>query len=148
MTRPRSFRLAPQVPDEHKPLAPFLHPGSSQAGCRAPTSPTYRSPGGAFARAGLEDVRIHDLSHRFASRALALGEGLPMIGKLLGHIQVQTTATYAHLARDTVTAAFIPEEEELRHPGTRDVDGNPRAGFKPFRPHAGTVTTASVLSFP
>ena len=25
-----------------------------------------------------------------------------MIGKLLGHTQVQTTARYAHLARDTV----------------------------------------------
>ena len=57
------------------------------------------------ARAGLNDVRIHDLRHSFASRALALGEGLPMIGKLLGHTQVQTTARYAHLARDTVKAS-------------------------------------------
>ena len=48
-------------------------------------------------RAGLEDVRIHDLRHSFASRALALGESLTMIGKLLGHRQVQTTARYAHL---------------------------------------------------
>ena len=31
--------------------------------------------------------------------------GLPMIGKLLGHTQVQTTARYAHLARDTVKAS-------------------------------------------
>ena len=46
-------------------------------------------------RAELEDVRMHDLHHSFASRALALGEGLPMIGKLLGHTQVQTTAKYA-----------------------------------------------------
>lgn len=43
-----------------------------------------------------------DHRHSLASRALALGEGLPMIGKLLGHTQVQTTARYAHLARDTV----------------------------------------------
>ena len=57
------------------------------------------------ARAKLDDVRIHDLRHSFASRALALGEGLPMIGKLLGHTQVQTTARYAHLARDTVKAS-------------------------------------------
>ncbi len=56
-------------------------------------------------RAGLEDVRIHDLRHSFASRALALGEGLPMIGTLLGHTQVQTTARYAHLARDSVKAS-------------------------------------------
>ena len=35
-------------------------------------------------QAGLEGVRIHDLRHSFASRALALGESLTMIGKLLG----------------------------------------------------------------
>ena len=57
------------------------------------------------ARAGLEDVRIHDLRHSFASRALALGESLTMIGKLLGHTQVQTTARYAHLARDSIQTA-------------------------------------------
>ena len=57
------------------------------------------------ARAGLEDVRIHDLRHSFASRALALGESLPMIGKLLGHTQVQTTARYAHLANESVKAS-------------------------------------------
>ena len=56
-------------------------------------------------RAGLEDARIHDLRHSFASRALALGESLTMIGKLLGHRQVQTTARYAHLARESVKAS-------------------------------------------
>jgi integrase len=54
------------------------------------------------ARAGLNDVRIHDIRHSFASRALALGEGLPIIGRLLGHRRVETTARYAHLARDSV----------------------------------------------
>ncbi|WP_308911507.1 tyrosine-type recombinase/integrase [Pseudokordiimonas caeni] len=50
------------------------------------------------ARAGLDDLRIHDLRHSFASGAVSMGESLPMIGKLLGHTQVQTTARYAHLA--------------------------------------------------
>ena len=53
-------------------------------------------------RAGLRDMRLHDCRHSFASRALALGESLPAIGRLLGHSQVQTTARYAHLARDSV----------------------------------------------
>ena len=53
-------------------------------------------------RAGLDDVRIHDLRHSFASRALALGESLPVIAKLLGHSQIQTTARYAHLTREAV----------------------------------------------
>ena len=57
------------------------------------------------ARAGLDDVRVHDLRHSYASRALALGENLAMIGKLLGHSHIQTTARYAHLARDTVREA-------------------------------------------
>ena len=53
------------------------------------------------ARAGLDDVRIHDLRHSYASRALAAGESLSMIGKLLGHADIQSTARYAHLARET-----------------------------------------------
>ena len=57
------------------------------------------------ARAGLKDVRIHDLRHTFASAAVASGQGLPMIGKLLGHTQVQTTARYAHLAADPIKSA-------------------------------------------
>jgi len=57
------------------------------------------------ARAGLDDVRLHDLRHSFASRALALGESLPMIARLLGHSQLETTARYAHLARDSIHEA-------------------------------------------
>ena len=53
------------------------------------------------ARAGLDDVRLHDLRHSYASRALALGESLTMIGRLLGHNKVATTARYAHLVRET-----------------------------------------------
>ena len=71
----------------------------------APFSPISSAPGAAFARAGLEDVRIHDLRHSCASRALALGEGLTVIGKLLDHTQVQTTARDAHLARDSIQNA-------------------------------------------
>ncbi len=77
------------------------------------------------ARAGLEDLRIHDLRHSFASRALALGESLPMIGKLLGHTQVQTTARYAHLARESVKASASKIADSigadiLTGPSTRD----------------------------
>ena len=65
-------------------------------------------------RAGLENVRLHDLRHSFASRALALGEDLTMIGRLLGHRKIQTTARYAHLARDSVkeSAALVSDSIE------------------------------------
>ena len=56
-------------------------------------------------RADLQDVRIHDIRHSFASRALALGESLSMIGKLLGHKKIDTTSRYAHLARDSIKAS-------------------------------------------
>ena len=63
--------------------------------------------------AGLEDVRIHDLRHTFASNAVGLGESLPMIGKLLGHTQQQTTQRYAHLAEDPMQAAADRVSSEL-----------------------------------
>jgi integrase len=66
------------------------------------------------ARAGLKDVRIHDLRHTFASTAIASGQGLPMIGKLLGHTQVQTTARYAHLAAEPVQNAADSVANSLR----------------------------------
>jgi integrase len=57
------------------------------------------------ARAGVADVRIHDLRHSFASVAAATGSSLPVIGALLGHKQPQTTARYAHLAADPLQQA-------------------------------------------
>jgi site-specific recombinase XerD len=57
------------------------------------------------ARAGLDDVRLHDLRHAFASIAASSGMGLPIIGKMLGRTQAATTARYAHLASDPVKAA-------------------------------------------
>ncbi len=61
------------------------------------------------AEAKLDGVRLHDLRHSWASRALALGESLSMIGKLLGHNRIGTTARYAHLAQDAerVSAAKV-----------------------------------------
>ncbi|MDE0032228.1 MAG: tyrosine-type recombinase/integrase [Deltaproteobacteria bacterium] len=64
-------------------------------------------------RADLDGVRLHDLRHSFASRALALGESLSMIGELLGHRKVQTTARYAHLARDSVRASTAKVAESI-----------------------------------
>lgn len=56
------------------------------------------------AAAGLEDVRLHDLRHCFASTAVSAGESLYTTGKLLGHRVPATTQRYAHLADDPVRA--------------------------------------------
>jgi integrase len=55
-------------------------------------------------RAGLTDVRLHDLRHSFASFAVSDGSSLFLLGKVLGHAQSKTTEKYAHLADDPVRA--------------------------------------------
>ena len=55
--------------------------------------------------AGLEDFRIHDLRHSFASFLASAGQSLIVIGALLGHTQPATTARYAHLLDDPLRAA-------------------------------------------
>jgi integrase len=52
--------------------------------------------------ADLDDVRLHDLRHSFASIAAASGASLLLIGKLLGHSSALTTERYAHLVADPV----------------------------------------------
>ena len=70
--------------------------------------------------AGLDGVRLLDLRHTYASRALAQGEGLPMIGDLLGHSHVSTTARYAHLDRDAVREASAKIGEDRRRHRRQD----------------------------
>lgn len=54
--------------------------------------------------AGLEDVRLHDLRHSFASAVASGGGSLLMIRSLLGHKDTATTAKYAHLYDDPIRA--------------------------------------------
>ena len=56
-------------------------------------------------RAGLTGVRLHDLRHTLASVGAGASLGLPIVGKLLGHTQPQTTARYAHLDADPLRRA-------------------------------------------
>ncbi len=56
-------------------------------------------------KADLEDVRVHDLRHSFASFGVGLGLPLQMVGKLLGHAEIATTERYAHLADDPIRQA-------------------------------------------
>lgn len=56
-------------------------------------------------RAGIPDVRIHDLRHNFASLLINSGRSLYEVQKLLGHSQISTTQRYAHLTQDTLQEA-------------------------------------------
>ncbi len=91
-------------------------------------------PGGAFgglqkvwervrSSAQLDNVRLHDLRHSFASIGAAAGLGLFVIGKVLGHSQTSTTQRYAHLAEDPVRAASDRISSEI----SAALDGSPQA---------------------
>ena len=84
------------------PGNPWVIPGSAPGRHLGNVNPSWEL---VREKAGLKDVRIHDLRHSFASRALARGHSLTMIGRLLGHRQPQTTARYAHLAPQSVKSA-------------------------------------------
>ena len=84
---------------------PWLFPGDTAG---QPVKEIRRFWIGIQTEAKLLDVRIHDLRHTFASLLVSGGASLEMIGKLLGHTQMQTTQRYAHLMdsplRDGVNA--------------------------------------------
>ena len=108
-TGPRTVSLSPEAAQilaqlPRLPGNPWVIPGAKPG---ARLSSLFEPWCRVRARAGLDDVRIHDLRHSYASRALALGESLPVIARLLGHAQVQTTARYTHLTRDAVKDAAI-----------------------------------------
>jgi integrase len=72
-------------------------------------------------------VRVHDIRHSFASILVSAGASLPLIGQMLGHTQVTTTARYAHLyddplrkAAETVGNAISTAAGELPAPESGD----------------------------
>jgi len=56
-------------------------------------------------KAGLNDVRLHDLRHSFASALVNGGKGLYAVQQLLGHAHARATQRYAHLSRETLADA-------------------------------------------
>lgn len=92
---------------------PWLFPGDTPG---QPVQEVRRFWAQIQKQCALQDVRIHDLRHTFASLLVSGGASLEMIGKLLGHSQTQTTLRYAHLMDsplragvDAVASAFRPK---------------------------------------
>lgn len=65
----------------------------------------YHAWDNARKRAGLPDVRMHDLRHSAASNLVNSGQSLYVVAQVLGHAQVRTSERYAHLSTDTLLHA-------------------------------------------
>jgi len=74
--------------------SPFVFPGRGLSGHRSSIKKDWEE---VRAAAGIEDCRLHDLRHTFASLAVSNGVSLEFVGALLGHSQATTTHRYAHL---------------------------------------------------
>jgi integrase len=87
---------------ERQPGNPHVFPG------RVPGRP-LNNPNKTFQRvlaaAGIENLRIHDLRHSFASLAVNEGATLYQVQHLLGHASAQTSQRYAHLADSALRQA-------------------------------------------
>ena len=82
-------------------FSPYVFPGRN--GGPLTEMKTFWS--GVCQRAKLEDCRIHDLRHTYASILASSGLSLPVIGALLGHTQPATTQRYTHLFDDPLREA-------------------------------------------
>ena len=70
-----------------------------------PYVPFFYSWNAARVRAGMPDLRVHDLRHSFASFLVNAGRSLYEVQELLGHSDIRTTSRYAHLSRERLIAA-------------------------------------------
>ena len=84
-------------------------PGSNYAFANPKTGKPYKHIFTAWdtarKKAGLSDLRIHDLRHSFASALINSGRSLYEVQKILGHTQVKTTQRYSHLSQESLVAA-------------------------------------------
>ena len=70
-----------------------------------PFNTIYNSWNSARIKAGLPDVRVHDLRHNFASQLVNAGRSLYEVQKILGHADAITTQRYAHLSQERLKEA-------------------------------------------
>lgn len=89
---PAAINILKTLP--HHAESPYVFPADRSQGYFVGTPKIWRQIREA---ADLCDVRLHDLRHSLASFAVSSGASLPMIGKLLGHKDLQSTQRYAHL---------------------------------------------------
>ena len=137
LTTPKSgkVRAVPMAPDVASALARL---GDRQnwfgdddlvfvgtAGSYLDGSALRRRYGAALERAGLRQLRFHDLRHTFGTRMIAKAD-IRRVQEWMGHSSIQTTMQYLHYAprsedAQLVAEAFRVESVDVR--ATRDISG-------------------------
>ena len=110
---------------------PWVFPGTSEGSHISPSQRPWRR---VLQRAGIKNLRIHDLRRTMGSWQAAQGASLAIIGKSLAHKNISTTLIYSRLNLDPVresmekaTAAILKAGQLL--PDGEVVDIN-KAGNK------------------
>jgi integrase len=75
-----------------------------------PFRQAYRSFKAACAKAGIENLRIHDLRHTYCSHLVMTGAPLQTVMELMGHSSLRMVLRYAHLAQSHISAAVLKLE--------------------------------------
>ena len=83
-------------------MCPYVIPNPKT---QKPYVSIYCSWNTARIKAGLSDVRVHDLRHTTASNMVNSGRSIYEVAKVLGHTQLKTSQRYAHLSQETLLAA-------------------------------------------
>ena len=102
----RVLPITPQLLELYKSIpkddTPYLF---ASAKSKKPYVTIYVSWNSARTRAGLKDLRMHDLRHSFASALVNNGRSLYEVQTLLGHSTSKMTQRYAHLSNESLMSA-------------------------------------------
>ncbi len=105
--KPRTVSLSKEAHDLLSGIDPV--DGCEYVFVNPETNKRLDNPWKAFnrlkAKAGIENFRIHDLRHSYASFAVNNNVDLFQVSKLLGHRSIKSTQRYAHLADETLRKA-------------------------------------------
>ena len=129
------FRSIPQVPG-----CPWVFPGHAPG---KPLSDIYLFWNKLRRKLGLNNIRVHDLRHTFASLLVNAGHSLYEVQNLLGHSDPRTTMRYAHLGQSSLLAATQTVSTRLareRHAGIGRPCSMPRANQHHLSNQAGPVS--------
>jgi integrase len=113
--RPHYIPLARPALEELKRLPrlhdnPYVFPGRGGRGHLTKLATAWRA---IRTKAGIADVRVHDLRRTLGSWLAASGASLPLIGKVLNHSQPSTTAIYARLDLEPVRGVLEANADRM-----------------------------------